>query len=169
LLFQHLVDSFESSIVTLITHTDMITDDLRRMEERLSTIRDVASSEARMRLLEKSELLADIWTLFGGHRKHLALLERNLQALRMLYEYHGLADRCVSSAQRELIGMREALEELRPLTSQVLIANSDWSMEAVIEQIMQGGERVRMRQREVVSVRTGNTSHKLLSPTMFDS
>ena len=152
----------------LIMRTNAIAEDLQRIEERLSTIRDVASSEAKMRLLEKSELLVDIWTLFGGHKKHLALLERNLQALRMLYEYHGLADRCVSSAQREMMGMKEALEDLRPLTSQILIMKSDWSMEAVLEQIMQGGDRVRTRQKEVMSVRTENASHKLLSPTMFD-
>jgi hypothetical protein len=170
MLFQEFLDSFESAIVALITRTHVLAEDLQRMEGRLSTIRDVSSGEVKVRLAEKAELLADLWTWFGGNKRHLAMLDRSLQSLRMLYEYHGLADRCVASAQAELRGMREALEGLRPLVSDALVLESDFSIEAIVEQIRLGGERVRQRQREISNHRMADGTRRpvLLSSTDFD-
>jgi hypothetical protein len=152
-IFQRFLDAFESSIVLLIDRTQVISQDLHRMEERLSTIRDVASGEAQMRLEEKAELLADLWSWFGGNKKHLAVVDRNLQALRLLYEHHGFADRAIASAQTELRAMQEALEDLRPLSSHSLIFESGMSIELVMESIKSGSERLKTRQTEMMEAR----------------
>jgi hypothetical protein len=166
IIFQKFLDSFESSIVQLIERTQVISHDLHRMEERLSTIRNVASDEAQMRLLEKAELLADIWTWFGGNRKYIHAVERNLRALRLLFEQHGFADRAISSAQTELRAMQEALEDLRPLASRPLVFDSGFSIDLVMDEIKAGSERVRKRQKEVMEARIIGT---MVSPPVLSS
>jgi hypothetical protein len=171
MLFQNFIESLEAVVTSLITRTHALGGDIRRMEERLAIIRDVASGEAKIRIGEKAELLTDLWTLFGGNRKHLAMIKRDLQSLRILYEYHSLADQCVASALTELGGMRKALEDLRPLASRALLLESDSVMEAVMEQLRLGGERVRRRQAEFGETRMANTTstrHVLLSSQVFD-
>ena len=143
---------------------------LSRLEERLITIRDIASGEARIHLHEKEELLHDLWTRFGGNRRQLSFLNRNLHALKLIYEYHGLADRCVASTQAELETMREALEDLRPLAATPLLVTSDLPAEMIMEQIKMGAERLRTRQKDVEEAkRTGDASYRLISSRLFDT
>lgn len=159
----------EQGIVTLIVRAKELEGALSRLEERLITIRDIASGEAKVHLHEKDELLHDLWTRFGGNRKQLSFLNRNLRALKLIYEYHGLADRCVASTQAELATMSEALEDLRPLASAPLLVASDLSVEMIMDQIKTGAERLRARQKDVEAAKgTGGTSYRLVSSQVFD-
>jgi len=160
----------EQGIVALIFRAKELEGALYRLEERLITIRDIASGEAKIHLHEKEELLHDLWTRFGGNRRQLSFLNRNLHALKLIYEYHGLADRCVASTQSELETMREALEDLRPLAATPLLVASDLSVEMIMEQIKTGAERLRERQREVDKAkRTESKSYRSLSSQVFDT
>ena len=170
LIFQTFLDMLEQGIVALIFRAKELEGALSRLEERLITIRDIASGEAKIHLHEKDELLHDLWTRFGGNRKQLSLLNRNLRALKLIYEYHGLADRCVASTQAELETMREALEDLRPLASAPLLVASDLSVEMVMEQIKTGAERLRVRQKDVEEAkRTEGAAYRSISTQVFDT
>ena len=153
--FRVLLDSFESSLVALISLTFSLEEDLQQIQMRLDTIREISTSEASILLEEKHSVLAELWTIFGGNRQHLAMLDRNLKALRMIYEYHGLANRCVSSTQQELRGMRIALDELRPLASGAILLEGSSSLDAIMEQIRSGGERLLEKQSRVAEGNAG--------------
>ena len=170
LIFQTFLDMLEQGIVALIFRAKELEGALSRLEERLITIRDIASGEAKIHLHEKEELLHDLWTRFGGNRKQLSFLNRNLRALKLIYEYHGLADRCVASTQSELETMRVALEDLRPLAATPLLIASDLSVEMIMEQIKTGAERLRVRQRDVEEAkRTKGVSYRSVSSQVFDT
>jgi hypothetical protein len=169
LIFQTFLDMLEQGIVTLIVRAKELEGALSRLEERLITIRDIASGEAKIHLHEKDELLHDLWTRFGGNRKQLSFLNRNLRALKLIYEYHGLADRCVASTQAELETMSQALEDLRPLAAVPLLVSSDLSVEMIMDQIKTGAERLRVRQKDVEAAkRTDSTSYRSISSQVFD-
>jgi hypothetical protein len=169
LIFQTFLDMLEQGIVTLIVRAKELEGALSRLEERLITIRDIASGEAKIHLHEKDELLHDLWTRFGGNRKQLSFLNRNLRALKLIYEYHGLADRCVASTQAELETMSQALEDLRPLAAVPLLVSSDLSVEMIMDQIKTGAERLRVCQKDVEAAkRTDSTSYRSISSQVFD-
>jgi hypothetical protein len=155
--FKALLDSFEASLVALISLTFSLEEDLQQIQMRLDTIREISTSEASILLEEKHSVLAELWTIFGGNRKHLAILDRNLKALRMIYEYHGLANRCVSSTQQELRGMRIALDELRPLASGAILLEESSSLNTIMEQIRSGGERLLEKQSRAAEGRAGRS------------
>ena len=66
--------------------------------------------------------------------------------------------------------MREALEDLCPLTAAPLLVSSDLLVEVIIEQIKTGAERLRVRQRDIEEAkRTEGVSYHSISSQVFNT
>ncbi|KAJ2921944.1 hypothetical protein H1R20_g15150, partial [Candolleomyces eurysporus] len=87
---------------------------LERLEQKLSTLRDIVAQENETLGEAKEKLLANLWTRLGGNRNDLRNLDRNLELLHGLTVYresalaHVVAAlQTVRTVDQELQGMRE--------------------------------------------------------------
>ncbi|RXW16325.1 hypothetical protein EST38_g9519 [Candolleomyces aberdarensis] len=86
---------------------------LDRLEEKLSTLRDIVAQENKMVGEAKEELLANLWTMLGGNRKDLRNLNRNLNLLHDLTLYRKRALAHVVATLHALQSVSQDVEDMR--------------------------------------------------------
>lgn len=86
---------------------------LDRLEERLQTLHEIIARENQYVTEEKSELLAQLWTVLGGNRRRLKGINGHLYLLRSIGEYRERARAHVVTTMQALEGMDADMEELR--------------------------------------------------------
>jgi hypothetical protein len=128
--FKALLNSFETSLIGLMSLTSSLEEDLQQIQVLLDAIKGVSTHETRIIL---------------GDKKRLVALDKNFKALLMINKYHKLATQYVLTTSQELQGMTQALKELRPLVSRAIIFENIASLDTIVRQVGSGRERLEKR------------------------
>jgi hypothetical protein len=148
-IYHHFLERFEAALLRLLKAVADIQNSLDRLESRFSVIRDLVGLESHALSIAKDEVLNDILTLLGFHRKQLAQFNTRFAALHMVGAYRKTAVHFVIGAQHGLLDMAEALEALRTLTTEPMLTGKSIPMKVLIEAIDSGVHRLRTRSSEV--------------------
>jgi hypothetical protein len=144
----------------LQTVSDLQTS-LDRLESRFSVIRDLVGIESHALSIARDEVLSDILTLLGFHRKQLAQYSTRFTALKQVGAHRKTALHFVIEAQHGLLDMAEALGALRTLSAEPTLTGKSLPVEALIDAINSGIERLRKRSNEIDVYR--NQRHETLT------
>ncbi|KAI0055844.1 hypothetical protein BV25DRAFT_1921467 [Artomyces pyxidatus] len=132
------IQTFETSTRTLLHLAAELDAGFNRLDDRLDIIRDIVARAANLHMAEKDELLSDIWTRLGGHRKAVAELRTRAKTLNYAILYHRVAHRYVEGAHKELVAMDAQLEDLRLFSIEALTHFGISQMEVVADTIRRG-------------------------------
>jgi hypothetical protein len=116
---------------------------LDKLEEKLSTLRDIVARENKTVGEGKEELLAYLWTKLGGNRKDLRNFDRNLKMLHDLTIYRKHASAHIVAALHTLKGVSQDLEDMRERVAAPNLAGSKIKPEVHMNSIKNGLERLR--------------------------
>ncbi|RXW22849.1 hypothetical protein EST38_g3015 [Candolleomyces aberdarensis] len=125
---------------------------LDRLEERLSTLRDILARENKLVGDAKEELLANLWTMLGGNQKGLRNFERNVKLLHDLTLYRKHASAHVIAALHTLQSMSRDMEDMRERVAAPNLSGSRIAPEVHMNSIKHGLERLndgRTRARQI--------------------
>jgi hypothetical protein len=148
-IYHHFLERFEAALLRLLKAVADIQNSLDWLESRFSVIRDLVGLESHALSIAKDEVLSDILTLLGFHRKQLAQFNTRFAALNMVGAYRKTAVHFVIGAQHGLLDMAEALGALRTLTTEPMLTGKSVPLKALIEAIDSGVHRLRTRSSEV--------------------
>ncbi|KAG2742171.1 hypothetical protein P692DRAFT_20646296, partial [Suillus brevipes Sb2] len=141
--YSYFLERFEAALLHLLQTVVDIQNSLDRLESRFSVIRDLVGLESHALSIAKEEVLGDILTLIGFNRKQLAQLNTRFAALNLVGAYRKTALHFVMGVQHGLLDMAEALGALRALTAEPMLTGKSVPMEALIEVINSGVDRLR--------------------------
>jgi hypothetical protein len=116
---------------------------LDRLEEKLSTLRDIVARENKTVAEGREELLASIWTTLGANRKDLRNFDWNLKMLHDLTTYRKRALAHIVAALHILKIVTQDLEEMRERVAAPNLAGSQIKPEVHMDSIKNGLERLR--------------------------
>jgi len=150
--FQTFLNMLEAGIEVLIVRAVELETSLSRLDERSDTVRDLTVGETRVHLLEKDQILDNIWNQFGTNHQRISLLDQNLRILEIVHEHRTFVDSCIFSIGSELQVMKASLEYLRPLASSLLLYGVGPSVGFIMQQIKVGAEQ--LNNRDVVDPET---------------
>ncbi|KAJ2921936.1 hypothetical protein H1R20_g15149, partial [Candolleomyces eurysporus] len=125
---------------------------LDRLEEKLSTLRDIVARENKTVGEAKEELLANLWTMLGGNKKDLRNFETNLKLLHDLTLYRKHASAHVVAALHTLQSVNQDMEDMRERVAAPNLAGSRIAPEVHMNTIKHGLERLkegRTRARQI--------------------
>jgi hypothetical protein len=97
----------------LVVKAALLQVQLDRMEAHLDSIRDMVALEAQGLIGTKADIMADLLTSIGMHRKQIAKLDLQLRSLKQVTRYRAVAARSLLGAYNGLHEMEEGLEALR--------------------------------------------------------
>ncbi|KAG0702471.1 hypothetical protein DFH29DRAFT_999290 [Suillus ampliporus] len=151
--FTSAMDIFSVAIQRLILEAEISLHNLDILEEDLSSIREAVMREDISITAEKSELLEELWTKFGGNKRALRDYERRLYLLKDLGDYRKQAQAHVVAALHTLHSMSEDLEDLRERVAAPELVDGRIPLRVHIESIQSGLQRlqdgrVRVKERE---------------------
>ncbi|RXW16330.1 hypothetical protein EST38_g9520 [Candolleomyces aberdarensis] len=125
---------------------------LDRLEEKLSTLRDIVARENKTVGEAKEELLGNLWTMLGGNKKDLRNFETNLKLLHDLTLYRKHASAHVVAALHTLKSVSQDMEDMRERVAAPNLAGSRIAPEVHMNSIKHGLERLkegRTRARQI--------------------
>lgn len=115
---------------------------LNDLEERLFTLHEYIARENSTIILEREDLLAELWTILGGNRKRLRGMNGHLFLLKSIGEYRRRAMAQVSAALQTLQGMSEDMEDLRQRVAAPELLGDRIPVEVHLKSIKGGLERL---------------------------
>ena len=147
---QVVVETFGEAMNILSTDMDRLiieaeanVIDLNILEERLKTLHEIISREDIKLSSEKTDLLAELWTLLGYNRDELRNFDQSLLLLKELKTYRQQALNRVVAALQTLQMMSADMEDLRERVARPAIAGSAIPVEVHMKSIQYGLERLR--------------------------
>jgi len=163
--------TMDTSIQRLILEAELVLRDLDDLENRLSTIQDMASREDSVIQEKHQEVLAELWSFLGGNRRKLANFSSHRSLLANIATYRSRALAHVSASLIRLQQMQSDLEDLRDRVAQpVMLRDAQGEGEAGgeipleiplevhvesirkgIERLNRGRERIRGGENEYAS------------------
>lgn len=163
--------TMDTSIQRLILEAELVLRDLDDLENRLSTIQEMASREDSVIQEKHQEVLAELWSFLGGNRRKLANFSSHRSLLANIATYRSRALAHVSASLIRLQQMQSDLEDLRDRVAQpVMLRDAQGEGEAAggilleiplevhvesirkgIERLNRGRERIRGGENEYVS------------------
>jgi len=121
----------------------------------LVTLHDLTTHESPYQKVERSRLLAELWTILGGNRVKKQIFEDNLELLKDLDKLRRTA---VSQIQTTLYSLTSFQLDLQELRGQVARPNIiEIPIEIHIENVGKGIERLRSSK---VALKSGNGIRK---------
>lgn len=102
-----------SHMKRIVVEAEVSIKHLDRLEEMLSTLHEIVTRENKTVVADKEELLAQLWTMLGGHRRQLHSADFHLHLLRRIGWYRKSAYAHVKATLMALETMREGMEDLR--------------------------------------------------------
>lgn len=141
--FTEAMDSLSNNIGRLIIEAETSHSNLNNLEERLTTLYEIVSREDSSISSEKDEVLAELWTKFGGNKKTLRSFESHLALLKELGKYRKQALVHVVAALQSLQAMSEDMSDLRERVASPELVGSSIPVEVHIKSISNGLERLR--------------------------
>ena len=163
--------TMDTSIQRLILEAELVLRDLDDLENRLSTIQEMASREDSVIQEKHQEVLAELWSFLGGNRRKLANFSSHRSLLANIATYRSRALAHVSASLIRLQQMQSDLEDLRDRVAQpVMLRDAQGegdvaggilleiplevhveSIRKGIERLSRGRERIRGGENEYVS------------------
>ena len=110
--------TMDTSIQRLILEAELVLRDLDDLENRLSTIQDMASREDSVIQEKHQEVLAELWSFLGGNKRKLANFASHRSLLANIANYRSRALAHVSASLIRLQQMQSDLEDLRDRVAQ---------------------------------------------------
>ncbi|CUS12068.1 unnamed protein product [Tuber aestivum] len=163
--------TMDTSIQRLILEAELVLRDLDDLENRLSTIQDMASREDSLIEEKHQEALAELWSILGGNRRKLANFASHRNLLANIATYRSRALAHVSASLIRLQQMQSDLEDLRDRVAQPAMLRDaqvegdvigEIPLEVHVESIRKGVERLN-RGRERLKGRENDHIRKVLS------
>lgn len=111
--FTAAMDTSKAALNGLILEAQVSLKNLDELCHHLYAIREVATHEDLLIVVERSELRAQLWTMLGGNRKKLLDCEERLTLLRGLGDYRTRALTHVHSALQILTSMNADAKDLQ--------------------------------------------------------
>ncbi|KAH8093759.1 hypothetical protein BXZ70DRAFT_1010355 [Cristinia sonorae] len=115
---------------------------LDRLETRLITLHEIITRENATIVIEKDELLAQLWTILGGNRQRLRGLDGHLFLLKNIDNYRQRARAHVAATLQSLQAMSEDMEDLRERVAAPEVVGERIPVEVHIKSIKAGLERL---------------------------
>jgi hypothetical protein len=159
--YHYFLQRFEGALLRLLQTVADLQTSLDRLESRFSVIRDLVGIESHTLSIARDEVLSDILTLLGFNRKQLAQFNTRFAALNQVGAHRKTALRFVIRTQHGLLDMAQALEALRTLSAEPTLTGKSLPVEALIDTINSGIERLRRNSNEIAVYR--NKGHETLS------
>ncbi|PWW75053.1 hypothetical protein C7212DRAFT_205809, partial [Tuber magnatum] len=155
--------TMDTSIQRLILEAELVLRDLDDLENRLSTIQDMASREDSLIQEKHQEVLAEPWSFLGGNRRKLANFASHRSLLANIATYRSRALAHVSASLIRLQQMQSDLEDLMLRDAQGEGETvGEIPLEVHVESIRKGVERLN-RGRERLKGRENDHVRRLLS------
>ena len=137
-------DIVEEQITSLILEAQALVKVLELLDGRLDQIAFITRRDGVEIAGAKDELLASLWTFFGGNRYEIKQSDRKLALLQNLTRYNYLAVAHVMATIRKLEGVQDGLKDLRQRIAEpgVEAGKSEMPLEWHIFNIQLGLERL---------------------------
>jgi len=140
--FQEAMDTMSSNLERIIVEAEANHQNLEKLEGHLAVMHELLSREERDVSLDKSKVLADLWTMLGGNGDQLRNFERNLALLRDLTSYREEALAHVVAALHTLKVMSEDMEDMRDRVAAPELTGSSIPVEVHMRSIAVGLARL---------------------------
>jgi hypothetical protein len=150
--FKSSMDVLSTNLERLIVVAEASSHDLGKLEETLTNLYDIVQRENDTVVIDKDELLQQLWTKLGGNRKELRSFERHLKLLKELAQYKKQAQAHVVAALHTLQGMSHEMEDIRERVAAPDLAAPQIAPEVHMKSIQMGLERLkesRVRAKEL--------------------
>ncbi|KAF2230687.1 hypothetical protein EV356DRAFT_418214, partial [Viridothelium virens] len=146
---QH-TDVIEEQITNLILEAHALVKALQLLDNRLDTIAFITKRDGIDIADAKDELLARLWTYFGGNKYEVKQIDRKLALISDLSKYRQLAVAHVLATIRKLEGIQNGLKDLRERIVQpgLDVGRRDMPLEWHIYNIQLGLERLELQKME---------------------
>ncbi|KAF9059831.1 hypothetical protein BDP27DRAFT_1452992 [Rhodocollybia butyracea] len=141
--FTETLSVVEQNIARIIIEAEIDHANLGSLEERLSLIQEIVSREDVTISSAKSELLSDLWTVFGGNRGALRRYNNNLNLLRELGNYRREALALVVVTLQTLEAFSNDLDDIRERVSQPELVGTSIPVEVHLNSIQYGLQRLK--------------------------
>ncbi|KAE9383093.1 hypothetical protein BT96DRAFT_789435, partial [Gymnopus androsaceus JB14] len=141
--FAEVMGFLASLIGQLIIETEIQLANLEKLEERLSVIHEIVLREDSTISSAKSDLLSELWTRLGWHRRSLDRYDSHLKLLSELGDYRQQALAHVISALHTLRALSGDMDNLRERVAEPQLAGTNIPFEAHVHSIQLGLQRLR--------------------------
>lgn len=130
---------------------------LDRLEERLVSLHELLQHENYHVSAERSELLAELWTMLGENRREVATLDDRRALLRDVSQYRSRALAHIVAALQTVQSMGEDIEDLRERVAAPEVVGERIPAEVHMNSIKAGLDRLsekryRAREREELAI-----------------
>ncbi|KAF7798748.1 hypothetical protein EIP86_009973 [Pleurotus ostreatoroseus] len=122
---------------------------LDQLDYSLIVLHEILSREISTVTKERSELLAELWTMLGGNRRHLVDVESRLQVLKDLGGYRTDAMGHVGVSIQAVQTLTGEMEDLRTRVAAPAIVEERIPLEVQLQSIKAGLDRIRLGRRFV--------------------
>ena len=155
--FHDAMSVFSTQLERIVVEAQISLSDLDRLEQRLASLQDLLQHENYHITIERSELLAELWTMLGGNRREVAHLEGRLGLLRDVGRYRTRALAHIVAALHTLQSMSEEVEDLRERVTAPELVGERIPVEVHMNSIRAGLDRLsekrhRVREREGLAI-----------------
>ena len=126
----------------IIIEAEISLANLDRLEQRLVTLHEVLQNENIQLSLERSELLAELWTMLGGNRREVYKLDSGFILLHNIAQYRTRALAHVVASLETLRSLGEDVEDLRERVAAPELVGDIIPVEVQISSIKSGLDRL---------------------------
>lgn len=156
--FTDAMNVLSTQMERVILEAEVSLTNLDRLEQRLITLHEQLHRENADISAERSELLAELWTMLGGNKRKMRGLDQHLFLLRNIGQYRTRALAHVAAALQTLQGMSEDMEDLRERVAAPEIVGDRIPVEVHMKSIKAGLDRLtekryQVREREEAAVK----------------
>ena len=143
-------DVVEEQITDLILEAQALVKALQMLDNQLDAIAFITKRDGVDINVAKDDLLAQLWTFFGGNRHEVKQLDRKLALIQDLSRYRQLAVAHVLATIRKLEGIQNGLKDLRLriIEPRLDLGKRDMPLEWHIYNIQLGLERLEQQKRD---------------------
>lgn len=122
---------------------------LDELDQNLIVLHEILSREVSTITKERSEILAELWTILGGNRRYLVDVDARLQVLKDLGAYRTDAKGHVGISIQAVQALTGEMEDLRTRVAAPAIVEDRIPLEVQLNSIKAGLERLRVGRRRV--------------------
>lgn len=156
--FNDAMSVLSTQLERVILEAQVSLTNLDRLEQRLVTLHELVQHENSHISAERSELLAEMWSMLGGNRRKVCNLEGHLALLRDIGQYRTRALAHVAAALQTLQSMSDDMEDLRERVAAPEVVGEQIPVEVHMNSIRAGLDRLsekryQVRKREEIAIK----------------
>lgn len=156
--FNDAMNVLSAQMERVVLEAEVSLANLDRLEQRLITLHELVQRENYHISAERSELLAELWTIVGGNKRKVRNMDGHLFLLRNIGQYRTRALAHVAAAMQTLLSMSEDMEDLRERVAAPELVGDSIPAEVHMKSIKAGLDRLtekryQVREREEATIR----------------